>query len=115
MIVVSFKHKIWYVCKLWYVSIFSKWSDKDLMFKDWIMMCVFLKGYKDEVHKCDWSFIFSCLKSIEDFNKLVITLMHDLEEFETTNTIQPKVNPLGINAIKPSLEHPFISNWWCLT
>jgi len=60
MTLVSFKHKIWNVCKLWSVSIFSKSSDKDLVFKDWIMVCVFLKGCKDEIHKCHWVVVFSC-------------------------------------------------------
>jgi hypothetical protein len=40
---VSFKHRIWDVCKLWSVSIFWKWSDRDLVFNDWIIVCVFLK------------------------------------------------------------------------
>jgi hypothetical protein len=59
MTLVSFKHKIWNVCKLWFVSIFSKWSDRKLVFKIWIMVCVFLKGSKDEIHKCHWVVIFS--------------------------------------------------------
>jgi hypothetical protein len=31
---ISFKHRIWDVCKLWSVSIFWKWSDRDLVFND---------------------------------------------------------------------------------
>ncbi len=54
-----------YVCKLWFVSIFSKWSDKDLVFKDWIMVCVFLKGCKDEIHNCHWIVVLSCCISFE--------------------------------------------------
>ncbi len=41
---VSFKHRIWDVYKLWSVSIFWKWNDRDLVFNDWIIVCVCLKG-----------------------------------------------------------------------
>jgi hypothetical protein len=51
--------------KLWSISIFSKWSDKDLVFKDWIMVCVFLKGCKDEIHKCHWTIVLSCCISFK--------------------------------------------------
>ncbi len=34
---VSLKHKIWNVYKLWFVSIFWQWSDRDSVFNDWII------------------------------------------------------------------------------
>jgi hypothetical protein len=54
LILVSFKHRIWYVCKLWFVSIFWKWNDKDLVFNDWIIVSVCLKGCKYGTHNCHW-------------------------------------------------------------
>jgi hypothetical protein len=38
---VSFRHKKWDVCKLWYVSTTLQWSNRVLVCKDWIMVHVF--------------------------------------------------------------------------
>ncbi len=62
---VSFKHKIWYVCKLWYVLIFWKWSNRDLVFNDWIIVCVCLKGCKYGTHNCHWIVVFKHYISFE--------------------------------------------------
>ncbi len=62
---VSFKHRIWDVCKLWSVSIFWKWSDRHLVFNDWIIVCVFPKGCKYGTHNCDWIVVFKRCISFE--------------------------------------------------
>jgi hypothetical protein len=51
---ISFKHKIWDVCKLWSVSVFWKWTNRDLVLNDWIIVCVFIKGCKYGTHNCHW-------------------------------------------------------------
>jgi hypothetical protein len=47
---VSFKHKIWDVCKLSSLSIFWKWSDRNHV--GWIIVCVCLKGCKYGTQNC---------------------------------------------------------------
>jgi hypothetical protein len=38
---------------------------EDLVFKNCIMVCVFQKGCKNEIHKCHWIVVFSCCISFE--------------------------------------------------
>jgi hypothetical protein len=73
MTLVSLKHKIWDVYKLWFIPIFSKWSDKENVFKDWILVCVFLKGCKDEIHKCHWVVLSHCILSKTHLSTLKLT------------------------------------------
>jgi hypothetical protein len=61
---VSFKHRIWNVYKLWSVSIFWKWSDRDLVFNDWIIVCVCLKGCEYGTNYFHWV-VFKCYISFE--------------------------------------------------
>jgi hypothetical protein len=62
---VSFKHKIWDVCKLWFISIFWKWSNRNLVFNDWIIVCVCLEGCKYGTHNCHWVVDFKHCISFE--------------------------------------------------
>ncbi len=65
---ISFKHRIWNVCKLWSVSTFWKWSDRDLVFNDWIIMCVCLKSCKYGTHNWHWAVVFKCCISLTQNN-----------------------------------------------
>jgi hypothetical protein len=47
---------------------------EDLVFKDCIMVCVFLKGCKNEIHKCHWIVVFShCISSETHLSTLKLT------------------------------------------
>jgi len=68
---VSFKHKIWDVYKFWSISIFWKWSDRDLVFNDWITICVCLKGCKYGTHNCYSDIVFKrCISFETDLSTL---------------------------------------------
>ncbi len=75
---ISFKHKIWDVYKLWSISIFWKQSNRDFVFNDWIIMCVYLKGCKYGKHNCHWDIIFNYCILVETH---LLTL-----KFASTNT-----------------------------
>jgi hypothetical protein len=62
---VSYKHRIWNVYNLGFVSIFWKWSDGDLVFNDWIIVCVCLKGCEYGTNYFHWIVVFKCCISFE--------------------------------------------------
>ncbi len=110
----TIKYEMFTNCDLF--QYFQNEMIEDLVFKDWIIVLVFLKGCKNEIHKCHWFVVFNhCISSRTHWSIFKLTstngasknkfsFLHEIMLYKCSHDDEPHWNQM-LNGQESNLDN----------